>query len=290
MCVHKIILTKVNKYISESKNILKIVNQMKKSIHIIYIGIILLSACTLQNNIASKENKVIAVSAEADSLITSIIYPYKIGIDSVMNEVLCVSEMEMTKGKPESLLGNFVTDLCLEMYDSIADICVMNNGGLRSSLPSGKITRGDIYKLMPFENELVVLELNAEEVYELAEYITNRGGEPFSGCNIYSSGDSMVIQRLENSDIIHKNEFDNVTMSLIVCGTYSELMEDDLYTFKVLTSDYLANGGDKMKFFNNKEQYKVGIKLRDAIIYYCQSKDTISSNLDSRLILNNHDK
>ena len=161
---------------------LKIVSIMKLIKHILYIGVILLSSCTTLYELDNKQNNIISVSATPDSLITSIIAPYKVGIDSVMNEILCVSEIEMIKGKPESLLGNFVTDLCLEMYDSIADICVMNNGGLRSSLPSGKITRGDIYKLMPFENELVVLELNAEEVYELAEYITNRGGEPFSGC------------------------------------------------------------------------------------------------------------
>jgi len=257
---------------------------MKKSIHIIYIGIILLSACTLQNNIASKENKVIAVSAEADSLITSIIYPYKIGIDSVMNEVLCVSEMEMTKGKPESLLGNFVTDLCLEMYDSIADICVMNNGGLRSSLPSGEITRGDIYKLMPFENELVVLELNAEEVYELAEYITKRGGEPFSGLNIYSL-DSIEI--IDSKDILHRNN-NNITVWMYTSdcrGNYIPLGKDDInsYTLKVLTSDYLANGGDKMSFFNNKNQLKVGLKIRDAIINYCKLEQTISSKLDGRI-------
>ena len=256
---------------------------MKLIKHIIYIGVILLSSCTTLYELDNKQNNIISVSATPDSLITSIIAPYKVGIDSVMNEILCVSEIEMIKGKPESLLGNFVTDLCLEMYDSIADICVMNNGGLRSSLPFGKITRGDIYKLMPFENELVVLELNAEEVYELAEYITNRGGEPFSGCNIYLYESKIMEIEVENGDIIHKNEFDNVTMSLPVCGTYSELMEDDLYTFKVLTSDYLANGGDKMKFFNNKEQHKVGVKLRDAIINYCKENKTITSKIDGRL-------
>ena len=262
MCVHKIILTKVNKYISESKNILKIVNQMKKSIHIIYIGIILLSACTLQNNIASKENKVIAVSAEADSLITSIIYPYKIGIDSVMNEILCVSEMEMTKGKPESLLGNFVTDLCLEQYSDIADICIMNTGGLRSSLPKGKITRGKIYELMPFDNELVVLELDEKDFIGLMEYITSRGGEPFSGMLIVMSHDNKPISYLEPASV----DFNNGGK------------------IRIITSDYLANGGDKMWFFQGKEQKKVGIKLRDAIINYCKSKGTISSKLDDRII------
>ena len=242
----------------------------------------ILSSCSTQYILESSTNEVIPVNIDEDKSINQIIEPYKLGIDSIMNEVLCLSKEEMKKGKPEGKLGNFVTDLCLEMYDSIADICVMNNGGLRSSLPSGNITRGDIYKLMPFENELVVLELNAEEVYELSEYIISRGGEPFSGWNIEVSGDSVIIL-LMNGDIIHKNESDNVVISLPVGGIYTQLMEDDWYTFKILTSDYLANGGDKMKFFNNKEQHKVGVKLRDAIINYCKMKEEISSEIDDRI-------
>ncbi len=39
-----------------------------------------------------------------------------------------------------------------------------------------------------------------------------------------------------------------------------------------------------MWFFRDKEQTKVGVKLRDAIINYCKSKKTISSELDSRIM------
>ena len=58
-------------------------------------------------------------------------------------------------------------------------------------------------------------------------------------------------------------------------------------TIKVLTSDYLANGGDKMWFFKDKIQTKVEIKLRDAIINYCKSHKVISSKLDWRIRLVN---
>ena len=64
-----------------------------------------------------------------------------------------------------------------------ADICIMNTGGLRNILPKGEITRGDIYKLMSFENELVVLELTENEFKGLLEYLVSRGGEPFSEWN-----------------------------------------------------------------------------------------------------------
>jgi len=43
-----------------------------------------------------------------------------------------------------------------------------------------------------------------------------------------------------------------------------------------------------MSFFQGKEQIKVGIKLRDAIIDYCTKTDTISAQLDDRInIINN---
>ena len=260
---------------------------MKLRLHIIYITAILLSACSTQFIIDSKQNSIISVSAIPDSLITSIINPYKTGIDSVMNEVLCVSEIEMTKGRPESLLGNFVTDLCLEQYSDIAEICVMNNGGLRSTLSKGKITRGNIYELIPFENELVILELNTFELFDLIEYIFLREGEPFSGLSVYSIDSCMV---LSSRNILYR-QGDSVLMSVPIiassCGGEEEVYIvskiEETYKIRVLTSDYLANGGDKMSFFNNKNQLKVGLKIRDAIINYCKSEQTISSKLDGRI-------
>tara|TARA_B100001094_G_scaffold120961_1_gene116709 strand:+ start:1304 stop:2104 length:801 start_codon:yes stop_codon:yes gene_type:complete len=260
---------------------------MKLRLYIIYIVAILLSACSTQLVIKSKQNSIVSVSASPDSLITSIIEPYKIGIDSVMNEVLCVSEIEMTKGRPESLLGNFVTDLCLDQYSDLADICIMNNGGLRSTLPQGKITRGKIYELMPFDNELVILELNALELFDLIEYILLRGGEPLSGLSVYSIDSCMV----NSSRKILYRQGDNILMSVPViassCGGEEEVYIvskiEETYKIRVLTSDYLANGGDKMSFFNNKNQFKLGLKIRDAIINYCKTEQTITSKLDRRI-------
>ena len=229
---------------------------MKLKFPIISIAAFLLTACSVQYNLQSHTETSFDVSAEADSASLSIIAPYKAGIDSIINEVLCISKIEMTKGKPESLLGNFVTDLCLHQYSDIADICVMNNGGLRSTLTKGKITRGDIYTLMPFENELIILELDRESYLELLQYITKRGGEPFSGIKIIMDENGVILSQsldLSNNKV------------------------------KVLTSDYLANGGDKMSFFTGKKQELVGVKVRDAIINHCLANDTIASKLDNRL-------
>jgi len=236
---------------------------MKLKKYAIYIVAMIIIACSPGYNLQSYNHEVIEVQSPIDSTVLAIIKPYQNSIKSQMSEVLCVSEMEMKKGKPESLLGNFVTDLCLNYAD--AHICVMNTGGLRSTLPKGNITRGDIYTLMPFENELVVLELDIESFNGLVDYITKKGGEPFSGMKIKATAKGYDIEEVSSmEDDFDFNKGDKI---------------------RVLTSDYLANGGDKMWFFKDKEQIKVGIKLRDAIIDHCSKSDTISSKLDNRLTL-----
>lgn len=235
---------------------------MKLKKYYIYIVAIFIIACSPSYNLQSYNDELIEVQSPVDSTVLAIITPYQNGIESQMNEVLCISKIEMKKGKPESLLGNFVTDLCLNYAD--AQICVMNTGGLRSTLQKGNITRGDIYTLMPFENELVVLELDIESFKGLVDYITKRGGEPFSGMTLKASSIGYDIEEVSGME-----------------GFFDFNKGDKI---RVLTSDYLANGGDKMWFFKDKEQIKVGIKLRDAIIDHCSKSDTISSKLDNRLI------
>lgn len=235
---------------------------MKLKNYTLYIVAIFIIACSPSYNLQSYNNEVIEVQSPIDSTVLAIITPYQNAIETEMNEVLCISSVEMKKGKPESLLGNFVTDLCLNYAD--AHVCVMNSGGLRSSLPKGNITRSDIYTLMPFENELVVLELDSESFKGLVDYITKRGGEPFSGMTLKASSKGYDIEEVSRmEDYFDFNKGNKI---------------------RVLTSDYLANGGDKMWFFKDKEQNKVGIKLRDAIIDHCSKSDTISSKLDNRLI------
>jgi 2',3'-cyclic-nucleotide 2'-phosphodiesterase (5'-nucleotidase family) len=230
---------------------------MKLKKYTLYIGLFILSACSPTLTIQSSDSELIGISTSADSTLLAIISPYQKGIETEMNEVLTYSKITLTKRGSESLLGNFVTDLCLNYAN--AHLCVMNNGGLRTTLNQGNITRGKLYELMPFENELVVLELDKTDYLGLLAYICKRGGEPFSGITIVMDKEGEVIT---NSWPVNFENGEKV---------------------KVLTSDYLANGGDKMSFFKDKEQIKVGLKLRDAIIDYCSNTDTINAQLDGRI-------
>ena len=45
---------------------------------------------------------------------------------------------------------------------------------------------------MPFENELVIIELNNQEYYTLLEYLIRRGGEPVGGVIITKKKDTII--------------------------------------------------------------------------------------------------
>lgn len=230
----------------------------------LYIVVCVLYACSNTYTLQSYDNQSIGVEGPVDSALLTIINPYQENIENQMNEVLTYTKSDLTKGYPQSTLGNFVTDLCLNYRD--AHLCIMNNGGFRTEIQKGNITRGNIYELMPFENELVILEINKHDYLKLLNYITKRGGEPFSGTQITMDIKGNV---LNNSSPV---DFSNGEM------------------VKVLTSDYLANGGDNMSFFKDKKQIKVGIKLRDVIIDYCTKTDTINVKLDNRIKIITNEK
>lgn len=153
-------------------------------------------SCSSPPKLINKEALPVKLSeqykAAEDENIKSFILPYADSLSKTMNEVLIVSAQPLTKEQPESLLGNFVADIVFkrgnEKYKQMGgdkiDMCVLNNGGLRSALPAGNITIGKLYELMPFENEMVVLSLKGEKMQELFNYIAATGGVPVSNIKL----------------------------------------------------------------------------------------------------------
>lgn len=210
-----------------------------------------------------------------DQSIDSIIGTYRSGLDKEMNQVLAHSPFAMRKASPEGLLNNFVADLVFEVASELyepadgkaIDFCLLNYGGLRTSLPQGEITRSRVFELMPFENEMVVLTLSAEKTLELFEYVA-RGeqGMPVSGVKIGIKNRQLASLQVQGKDL------------------------DMNRNYKVVTSDYLAEGGDRMRFFLDPVNTEmIGMRIRDAIILYLE-RETASgrelfAELDGRIFI-----
>jgi 2',3'-cyclic-nucleotide 2'-phosphodiesterase (5'-nucleotidase family) len=246
-----------------------------KILRILLLGSLLaLLSCKAykQGKIIDEEFIVMNSTSPVNSEITQSILPYQEELNKQMSAVLNYAAEDLVKGRPESKLGNLLADLSFQIAtqiyqpeDSIPiNFCLLNEGGMRASIAKGPITLGEVFELMPFENELVVVTLSYEKTMEIFNYLIATGGEPIS-----------------NAELIIVNE-----------TPYSVLIDDEIpdstFTYKVLTSDYLARGGDKMNFFLDPINHeKVGIKLRDAIILYLEQKakadEEITSKLDGRI-------
>lgn len=190
--------------------------------------------------------------ASVDSVMESIVKPYRDSIENDMNTLVALSAAPLVKGKPESKLTNQVADILLDFgiayakkhqLNILPDVSYVNYGGLRASLPQGEITVQRIFELMPFENELVMVELSGDGFMQMANKIAARGGEGVAGLKL----------GIRNGK----------AGSLTVRGQ----AVDPTASYWVVTSDYIANGGDQMSMFiDARQRINTGIRLRDELI------------------------
>lgn len=250
-------------------------HQVKKIVSILLLFFLLVS-CQKE---AQKITKITAKTSEVDSLsqkdhlIVEKLSPYKEKMTKEITRVLSYAPKNLvrTDGKSQSSLGNLMADLCYNKANELfkketgkkVDFLLSNYGGIRSGIWKGEVRVSNAFKLMPFENTLVVAELSADKVKELFDYFIEEGmAHPLSKqVQVTIKGDQYTVKI--NGKTIESSK-----------------------TYYVATSDYLQKGGDKMNFFKNPVSlFESNFLIRDAIIEHFSSKDTLVSNLDNRVII-----
>lgn len=221
-----------------------------------------LLACSSVNTISASGSSIAVIGDnESANKVDTMISPYHDDLIAEMNEVIATAEQDFVSGRPNGPLNNWVTDLVLVSQTrnvrlSVPVMVVLNFGGLRNSINKGDVTIGDIYKVMPFDNEIVWAELPIETLKDIEAYLVKSGGEPISGATLV---DGKLALNSPNSEA---------------------------KTFIVITSDYLLNGGDKMTFFEKRlSQNNTGVLLRDAMLSEAKAQGTLLWTNDERIKL-----
>lgn len=217
------------------------------------IFLAILSACTHHFRVSeTKPMHYELKTAKNDSIALLSTLPYKQKVDNEMKQIIAYSDSNLTKDGNDVSLGNFacrtVEDYVRTNRNEIAGnhIIILNKGGLRNNIPTGEITKGHIFELMPFDNEIVILKISGEKMMECIHSMIK---------------DKKLISR--NLSFTAKN---NEVNDIKVWG-FPFNIKDDYY---VVTTDYLAMGGDNCHFFGKPVAYETTkIKLRDVMINYC---------------------
>jgi 2',3'-cyclic-nucleotide 2'-phosphodiesterase (5'-nucleotidase family) len=213
-----------------------------------------LELCGTESNLVAVTNEY----EEANS-IDSLIFPYRDSLEAEMKEVIATSEEDMVKGRPNAVLNNWAADAVQSTFANKIDgpvFTLLNVGGLRNPISKGEITVGDIFKLMPFDNMVVCVEMPIETLSEIERYLVTSGGEPISGITV------------DKGEIVFNGE-----------GGHSS-------SYWVLTSDYLMNGGDKMSFFEKRiSVVETNELLRDTFMQVANEQGALAYPDDIRIIV-----
>lgn len=225
--------------------------------------LVILSACTAHYKVSEvKPSHYELKQAKNDSIALLSALPYKQKLDSEMKEVIAYSDSALTKDGKDVSLGNFacrtVEDYVRTTKNEIAGkhIVILNRGGLRNNIPAGEITKGHIFELMPFDNEVVILKISGEKLMDCINSM-------IKDKKLISRNLSFTVKDKEASDIK-------------IWGLPFNIKED----YYVVTTDYLAMGGDNCSFFAEPLSYETTkIKLRDVMINYCMMLTKINKHI-----------
>lgn len=247
----------------------------KYSNFIFALVILSLSACSTKYGLVKSNRADYNINAKvaADSSIVKLYLPYKIKLDAEMNKVIGYSTVALTKQSmlPESLLGNFFADAALHQARKLVptiDFAVpTTKGGLRNEIAKGNITVSNIFELMPFENELVLYNLKGTDALALLTFVAKTNGQPVAG--------------------LRMNIKDGKPENILISGEPFDINKN----YQVLTSDYLASGGDgTVGFATPIKKQVLNFKIRDALLKEVNelhaAGKTINAKLDGRITKN----
>lgn len=189
---------------------------------------------------------------KSDSSLLGMLKNYRDSVDKNMDEVFAVSKDELLKELPNSTLGNFLADAYLwaaaKHNNRPVDVAFMNHGGIRiNRIPAGKITRRNIFEVMPFDNALVIIEIKGSLLQSYLDFLAADGGGGGVAGLTYQIQDKKAVNVLVGGLPLEPNK-----------------------SYIMANSDYAVDGGGGFNAFKTLQQNRTNYLQRDAILDYCK--------------------
>ena len=109
---------------------------------------------------------VVADGVEGDPRVVEVLAPHRASIGEIMAEKLGHAGVYLDRDRrAECRIGNLLTDAVREQHG--ADIVLQNSQGVRSPISDGPVSYEDVYRVLPFENTVVLMSLTGAEVAEV---------------------------------------------------------------------------------------------------------------------------
>jgi 5'-nucleotidase / UDP-sugar diphosphatase len=219
-------------------------------------------------------NVYIPVTADinADPVVDKIVARYHDRMDKKYKEVIGQSAVFLDAEREkiryeETNLGDFITDI---MRDSSgAQIALLNSGSMRASIDSGPITVEDVFKTVPFSDEIVLIDIDGKELLQVLTRSVKGKREDEDGGFLHVSGIYFMI-RGHNVENVRVGE--NLTPL------------DPARVYRVAVNDFLASGGDGYEIFAKKQGQYTGLSLRELVVDIIRKRGVVNARVDGRIV------
>lgn len=151
----------------------------------------------------------------------------------------------------ECPIANMIADSM--RMETGAEIGLQNSGGIQNNIVAGKFTVGDLFDVLPFDNQVIVMELKGSDLQELFTQSASlrRGILQVSGAKYAFS--NRTNDNYELKEVLVGDE------PIIATKTYS-----------VTTNSFLGDGGDGFLSFRSGRNIRFGRQQRDVISDYLE--------------------
>lgn len=111
--------------------------------------------------VTAVETKLVDVKgATPDESTEKLVTHWKGELDKVLGQEIGFTKKGLKAGSPE--MAQWVAGAVRESLKT--DVAILNRKGIREDLPAGKVTRGSVYSVMPFENTLLIAKVKGEDL------------------------------------------------------------------------------------------------------------------------------
>ena len=211
-------------------------------------------------------NSVAEVNQQARALVDAALAEAEETINQPIGETARTLEAQRAG---EFALGNLIVDamLAADLSDGVQpDIAMHNNGGIRAPLPQGPITYGQVYAVLPFDNQLMALDLTGSQVLRILEHSISGGAA------------KMQVGGMSFRFNTARPPGQRITEAIV-----GQEPLDPARVYRVVTIDYLAGGGDGQETFLEGANPTYGDTEVWAVAEYIRAHSPVDAQIEGRI-------
>ena len=212
-------------------------------------------------NMKDANGKLIGEYIPQDAKMEALFEPYVKQSDALMNKQVAKlsgslnGERRVIRNQG-STLAQLVIQSQIEQVK--ADLGVVNGGGLRDGIAGGEVTMRDVWRVLPFDNDVVYVDLTGKELKDYLAKVTDVSG--FSGGYPHLRGVSF------------RKEGNQVT-DVVVTGQTRKAVVDQEY-YRLVLNSFLVMGGDRYPALTHHSTTQTNVA--DVFANYLMQKQEIN--------------